>query len=156
MPTIEASVALGCVFWRNLGLVETRVLRVLQLGFSETLVIVDGAISDQLDLGNSRDRLQVGMKDRFGVLLSLVVAVTIGITLWVKSLDGEGIDTSIPSQVLFCLHWTYLCELVLLLGREINISEEEYIVLPGAQLSETTRGTQRQQRKPCTITVQSP
>ena len=138
MPTIEASVALVCVFWRNLGLVETRVLRVLQLGFSETLVIVYGAISDQLDLGNSRNRLQVRMKDRLGVLLSFVVAVTIGITLWVKSLDGECIDTSIPSQFSFCLHRTYLRELVLLLGWEINVSEEEYIVLPGAQLSETT------------------
>ena len=138
MPTIEASVALGCVFWRNLGLVETRVLRVLQLGLSETLIIVDGAISDQLYLGNSRNRLQVGMKDRLGVLLSFVVAVTIGITLWVKSLDGECIDPSIPSQFSFCLHRTYLRELILLLRWEINVSEEEYIVLPGAQLSETT------------------
>ena len=138
MPTIEASVALVCVFWRNLGLVETRVLRVLQLSFSETLVIVYGAISDQLYLGNSRNRLQVGMKDRLGVLLSFVVAVTIGITLWVKSLDGECIDPSIPSQFSFCLHRTYFRELVLLLGWEINVSEEEYIVLPDAQLSETT------------------
>jgi len=42
-------------------------LRVLQLGFGETLVVVDGPVSDDLNLRDPRDRSQVGMEDRFSV-----------------------------------------------------------------------------------------
>ena len=63
VPSVEASVTLGSVLWGNFGLVKTGVLGVLQLGFGKTFVVVNGAISDELDLRNSRDRLEVGVKD---------------------------------------------------------------------------------------------
>ena len=91
MPSVEASVTFGCVFRGDLGLVETRMLRVLQLGFSEALVVVNSTVSDELDLRNSWDRLEVRVKDRHGVFLRLVVAVTIGIALRVESLEGRGV-----------------------------------------------------------------
>ena len=64
-------------------------LRVLQLCFRETFVVVNGTVSDQLNLGDSRDRLEVWVKDRLGILLGLVVAVTVGITLEIKRLERE-------------------------------------------------------------------
>jgi hypothetical protein len=64
VPSVETGVTFGSVLWGNLGLVETRVLRVLQLGFSETFVVVDSTVSDQLNLRDSRDRLEVWVKDR--------------------------------------------------------------------------------------------
>lgn len=91
MPPVEAGVTFRRVLRGDLSLVETGVLRVLQLCFGESFVVVDGTISDELDLRNSRDRLEVGVKDRFGVLLGFVVAVTVGITLRVESLDEEGV-----------------------------------------------------------------
>lgn len=45
----------------------------------KTLVIVDPAIADQLNLGNSGDRLQIRMQDGFLGGLSLVVAMTVGL-----------------------------------------------------------------------------
>lgn len=68
---------------------ETRVLRMLQLGFFETFVVVYGTVSNQLNLGDSRDRLEVWVEDRLGILLGLVVAVAIGVALGIKVLDGE-------------------------------------------------------------------
>lgn len=65
VPSVESGVTFSCVLGGNLGLVETRVLRMLQLGFGETFVVVKGAVSDDLNLGDSRDRLEVGVKDRF-------------------------------------------------------------------------------------------
>ena len=64
VPAVEASVAFRSVLGGYFGLMEPRVLRVLQLCFGETFVVVYSAVSDQLDLGNSRDRLQVRVKDR--------------------------------------------------------------------------------------------
>ena len=65
VPTVETGVALSSVFWGNLGLMKARVLRMFQLGLSETFVVVYSAVSDQLDLGDSRDRLEVWVEDRF-------------------------------------------------------------------------------------------
>ena len=61
MPSVETSVTFGRVLRGNLGLVEIRVLRVLQLGFSETLIVVNGTIAYELNLGNSGNRLEVRM-----------------------------------------------------------------------------------------------
>ena len=63
VPSVEASVTFRGVLRGDLGLVETRVLGVLQLGFREAFVIVNGTISDKLNLRNSRYRLEVRMKD---------------------------------------------------------------------------------------------
>ena len=90
MPSVEAGVTFGRVLRGDLGLVETRVLGVLQLGFCKTLVVVDGTVSDELNLRNSRNCLEVRVEDRLGVLFSFVVAVTVGIALRVESLDREG------------------------------------------------------------------
>ena len=91
VPSVETGVTFGSVLWGDLGLVETGVLRVLQLGFSETFVVIDGTVSDQLNLRDSRDSLEVGMKDRLGVFLGFVVSVTIGIALRIESLEEEGV-----------------------------------------------------------------
>jgi hypothetical protein len=64
VPTVEASETFGSVLWGNLGLVETRMLGVLQLGLGEAFVVVDSTVSDQLNLGDSRDGLEVRVKDR--------------------------------------------------------------------------------------------
>lgn len=90
VPSVEPGVTFGCVLWGNLGLVKTGVLRVLQFGFSKAFVVVNGTVPDELNLWNSRDRLQVGVKDRFRVFLGFIVAVTISIALRVESLDEEG------------------------------------------------------------------
>ena len=65
VPAVETGVTLSSVFWGNLGLVEVIVLRVLQLGLGETFVVVYSAVPDQLNLGDSRDRLNVLVKDGF-------------------------------------------------------------------------------------------
>ena len=91
VPSIEAGVTFGSVLWRNFGLVKAGVLRVLQLGFSKTFVIVNGTISDELDLRHSRDRLEVSVEDRFGSFLGFIVAVAVGITLRIEGLVEEDV-----------------------------------------------------------------
>ena len=63
MPSIETGVTFRRVFRGNLGLVEIRVLGVLQCDFGETLVVVNGTVSDELNLRNPRNRLEVAVKD---------------------------------------------------------------------------------------------
>ena len=134
VPSVEAGVAFRCVLRGDLGLVETGVLGVLQLCFSESFVVVNGTVSDELNLRDSRDRLEVGVKDRFGVLLGFVVAVTVDIALGVESLDKEGVIMPTESY----LHLAYLRELVLLLRQEINVLEEERVMLQVALMSKVT------------------
>lgn len=64
VPAVETSVTFGSVFWGNLGFVEARVLRVLQLDFGQTFIVIDSTVSDQLNLGYSGDRLKVWVEDR--------------------------------------------------------------------------------------------
>ena len=138
VPSVEASVTLRRVLRGDLGLVETRMLGVLQLGFSQTFVIVNGTVADKLNLRNSRDSLEVRVEDRFAVFLGFVVAVTVGIALRVESLTGEGRRMSIRSRVLRYL--TYFRKAVLFLWQEINISEEQRIVLHGTSISKAGYG----------------
>ena len=86
VPSVEAGVTFGSVFWGDFGLVKTGVLRVLQLCFSKTFVVVNGTVSDELDLRDSRDRLKVGVEDRFAVFLGFVVSVAVGIAIRIESL----------------------------------------------------------------------
>lgn len=86
VPSVEAGVTFGSVLWGDFGLVKTGVLRVLQLCFSKTFVVVDGTIPDELNLRDSRDRLEVGVEDRFAVFLGFVVSVAVGITIRIESL----------------------------------------------------------------------
>lgn len=98
VPSIEAGVAFGGVLWGNLGLVETGVLRVFQLGFTETFVVVNGTVSDELNLRNSRDSLEVRVENRFAVLLGFVIAVAVGITLRIESLEKKGVVTVVQCR----------------------------------------------------------
>ena len=105
VPSVEAGVTFGSVLWGDFGLVKTGVLRVLQLCFSKTFVVVNGTVSDELNLRDSRDRLEVGVKDRFAVFLGFVVSVAVGIAIRIESLvEGEVISkTSIlgPTRCTF-------------------------------------------------------
>jgi hypothetical protein len=91
VPSVEAGVTFGSVLWGNFGLVKTGMLRVLQLGFSKTFVVVNGTVPDKLNLRDSRDRLEVGVEDRFAVFLGFVIAVTVDIALGVESLGEEDV-----------------------------------------------------------------
>ena len=121
VPSVEASVPSGSVLWGNFCLVKTEVLRVLQLDFSETFVVVNGTVSDELNLRDSRDRLEV--EDRF--FLDFVVAVTIGVALRIESLWWMKRTSLLKMHIRRFLdfHPTYLCERVLFLGGEINVPE---------------------------------
>ena len=99
VPSEEAGIAFGRVLRGNLGLVETRVLRVFQIDFCKALVVVDGTVSDKLNLRNSGDRLEETVKDRLGVLFGFIVAVTVSIALRVESLNKEGIGMTMRSQI---------------------------------------------------------
>jgi hypothetical protein len=56
---------------------EGGVGRVFERRGLEALVIVDGAVSNQLHLRNARDRLEVWMEDGLFGRLSLMVAMAI-------------------------------------------------------------------------------
>jgi len=101
VPSVEAGVTFGSVLWGDLGLVETGVLRVLQLCFSKTFVVVNGTVSDELNLRDSRDRLEVGVEDRFAVFLGFVVSVAVGIALRVESLVEGDATVKTPSILDF-------------------------------------------------------
>ena len=91
VPSVETGVTFGSILWGNLGLVETGVLRVLQLGFVKTFVIVNGTVPDELNLRDPRDRLEVGVEDRFGAFFGFVVAVTVGVALGIECLAEEDV-----------------------------------------------------------------
>jgi hypothetical protein len=57
--------------------VEGGVGGVFERGGLEALVVVEGAVADELDLGNARDRLEVWMQDGLLGRLGLVVAVAV-------------------------------------------------------------------------------
>ena len=59
----------------------------LELGLSKTLVIIHGAVSDQLDLGHTRDCLEVRVQDRLLGFASLVVAMTVVLRCGVEVLQ---------------------------------------------------------------------
>ena len=57
---------------------------------SETLVIINGAVSDELDLRDARDGLEIGMENRLLGVARLVVSVAIALGLRVKGLCMAG------------------------------------------------------------------
>jgi hypothetical protein len=79
VPAVEARDA-GCVVCgRDGGLVEGGVGGVFERGGREALVVVDGAVADELDLRDARDGLEVWVEDGLVVGLCLVVAVAVGL-----------------------------------------------------------------------------
>ena len=77
VPAVEARDARCLVGRRDGGLVEGRVGRVLERRGLEALVIVDGAVANQLHLRNARNRLEVWMEDGLFGRLGLVVAMAV-------------------------------------------------------------------------------
>jgi len=85
VPPVETRDSVGCILFRDAGLVEGDVVGMLELGFGEAFVVVHGAISDKLDLRLARDGLEVGMEDRLFGTLRFIVPVSVGlswITVW--------------------------------------------------------------------------
>ena len=87
VPAVEAGRAAGLIFGRNVGLVEGMVRGMLERSGVEALVVVHGAVPDQLHLGYSGDRLEVWMQNRLFGRLCLVVAMSIRFRRGVKGLD---------------------------------------------------------------------
>jgi hypothetical protein len=153
VPSIEASVAFRRVLRGNLGLMETRVLGVLQLGFGETFVVVNSTVSDKLNLGNPGDRLKVRMKDRLGVLLGFVVAVAVDIALRVKSLNGEGVITAIRPGVRHSICRTFVRPYCSSGGRSTSLKSNTSCWR--TRMSKVIRGASGEQHKPCTAAALS-
>lgn len=57
MPPIIPGDALLIISRRDDGLMERMVARVLELGFRKAVVVVDGAVTDELDLRDGGDGL---------------------------------------------------------------------------------------------------
>ena len=90
VPAVEARDA-GCVLCGRDGrLVEGGVGGVFERGGREALVVVDGAVADELDLRDARDRLEVWVEDGLCGGLGLVVAVAVGLGGGVERLWWEG------------------------------------------------------------------
>lgn len=79
VPAVETGVSLLFVFLGYASLVEGGVRWVLERGGRETLVVVDHAVPDELDLGNTGDGLEVGVENRFLGRLGLVISVSISL-----------------------------------------------------------------------------
>jgi hypothetical protein len=64
-------------------------MRVLEFGLGETLMIVNCSIANKLHLRHAWDRLKIRVEDRLFGLASLVVSVTVALRERVKGLsDG--------------------------------------------------------------------
>ena len=149
VPAVEAGDA-GCVVrGRDGGLVEGGVGGVFERGGREALVVVDGAVADELDLGDARDGLEVWVEDGLVVGLGLVVAVAVGLgggieRLWWQDRLGRERKRLCRHQVMTGGDGTlakrgrmqYLCQRILLLWREICVSEEEGVVLEEDKIRE--------------------
>jgi hypothetical protein len=57
------------------------VIGVLELGFSEAFMVVNCAVSDELDLGLARDSFEIGVQNRLLGALGFVVAMSIRLGL---------------------------------------------------------------------------
>lgn len=86
MPAVEACYALGFVLWGDTGLVKGRVTWMFQLSFSQPFVVVYSPIADKLDLRDSGNGLEVGVKDRFLGTPGLVVPVAVALGLGIECL----------------------------------------------------------------------
>ena len=77
MPAIEARDAGRLVGGRDGRPVEGGVGGVLERGTVEALVVVDGAVADELHLGHAGDRLEVWMEDGLCGRLGFIIAMSI-------------------------------------------------------------------------------
>ena len=77
VPAVEARDAGVLVGGRDGRLVEGSMVGVLERRGLEALVIVDGAVADELHLRHARDRFEIWMQDGFLGGLCLVIAMSI-------------------------------------------------------------------------------
>ena len=86
MPAVEPRYAVGFVLRGDAGLVECRVAWVFEFGFGESFVVVYSPVADELDLGDSRDRFEIGVEDGFLGAPGLVVPVAVAFGLRIECL----------------------------------------------------------------------
>lgn len=101
-------------------------MRVLELRFGQTFVIVDCAVPDELYLWHPRDGLEVWMKNRLLRLAGLVVAMAIRFGGGVERLVAAGQESRLGAA------WVsnaYLGEFILLFWGDYDISEQESTML---------------------------
>lgn len=125
VPAVETGISFLFLLLGQASLVKGGVRRVLERGGRETLVIVDHAVSDELDLGNTGNGLEIGVENRFLGRLGLVVSVSISLRFRVKCL---GIWRSVTGLETQC-RCRYLGQGILLLWGERRIPEKESTVL---------------------------
>jgi len=87
----------------------------------KTFMIVDGTISNELNLGNSRDSLEIRMQDGFLSFSCLVVAMSVALGARIKSLNKYWRYLLIMRQKG---NTSYLSQSILLFWAEIGISEQ--------------------------------
>lgn len=126
VPAIEARVSSLLIFGRYARLVEGRVRRVLEHRLGETLVVVDRAVADKLDLRHTGDGLEVWVEDRLFLRASFVIAVPIALAGRVKCLEEE--FEYVLRMSLRCLS-LYLRKRILLFRREVGVPEQKSTVL---------------------------
>lgn len=132
MPSVETGIALGFIFHGDAGLVESGVRGVFEGSSSEALVMSHSTVADKLNLGYTRDGLEVWVKDRLACGLGLVVSVTITLGLRIESLKGCDGEVTESGKAMQGERPDYLCERILLFWGESDVAEQEGTVLVDA------------------------
>lgn len=88
MPSIEPRDAFLLILGRYARLVESRVGGMFEHRLCEAFVVVDGSVSDELDLRHARDGFEVWVEDGFLLGAGFVVPVAVALAGWVESLEG--------------------------------------------------------------------
>ena len=135
VPAVEARRAALLILGRDDSLVEGAVRWVLERGGVEALVVVHGAVTDQLHLRYAGDRLEVMQDGRFG-RLRLVVAMSIRLRRWVECLGrwASALGQSDDGPVAVARILTYPCQGILSFWRKVCVSEKKSVVLEGDKI----------------------
>lgn len=70
-----------------MSLVKSPVGGVFKIGLSDTFVVVDGAMADELHLGDSGNSPQVGMYDVLFGFVDFVIPMPVVLASWVEGLQ---------------------------------------------------------------------
>jgi hypothetical protein len=71
-------------------------MRVLEFGFGETLVIVNRSVANKLHLRHAWDRLEIRVEDRLFRLAGLVVSVAVALR---ERVEGLSDDVSLDNEI---------------------------------------------------------
>ena len=93
MPSTETGVALGFVLLGDTSFVKGSMGRVFEDSSSKTFVVSDSSVADELNLGNTRNGLEV-MKNGVFYSCSLVVAMPITLGLRIETLKCCGLTVT--------------------------------------------------------------